>query len=422
MKICLSKAPEVHLLFDTYLTNSIKSMDRFFNRGAVSDEAFEITGSEQVQKKGGADLLRNGAFKDALAKFLLKEYRKEHYAPIIDKKVIYVSHGGRCLRLDNNSMGMLRTSEPAEYQANHEEADTLIGYHVYQLHGRMLVRSSDTDVLVILLGLTQKITQYVDIIMDFGAGNDRRFVHVSDIAKNLEASKPGLTEAIVAFHAITGCDFTSCFYRKGKAKPFEYLESSDDFVQALRSMNSLSEVDVQSVTEYVCRLYGFKGISDINKARYQAFLKMTGGEKKTQKVKKINCATLPPCAKVLSKHIQRASYVAFTWSNAHQMDPTMGLSPLNNGWVQLDGQFPVPEWFDGDCLPTTIRPSKNNIEEMIDVDNDTDEDVYNADTDIEDEDTEERVGHARKSQTVRDVEDDKPWSDDSESEDEEDAF
>jgi hypothetical protein len=70
------------------------------NRGAVQDEmnTFIITGmtgAEQKQQKKGMDLLKDGAFKEALAEFLLNEVKEQHYAPILGSKTVYVSHGGK---------------------------------------------------------------------------------------------------------------------------------------------------------------------------------------------------------------------------------------------------------------------------------------------------------------------------------------
>ena len=57
--------------------------------------------------------------------------------------------------------------------------------------------------------------------MDYGFGNTRRLIDASAIAKILESNHPGLCEALIPFHALTGCDFTSAFYQKGKALPFQ---------------------------------------------------------------------------------------------------------------------------------------------------------------------------------------------------------
>ena len=110
-----------------------------------------------------------------------------------------------------------------------------------------------------------------------------------------------MPEALFGTHALTGCDFTSCFFRKGKLKPFQRLvaDISDWHVTALRSLTSI-EVDMPGVTSFVCSMYGFT-TSDINEARYKAFIRMSGGDEKypLATIKKSNCASLPPCNKTL---------------------------------------------------------------------------------------------------------------------------
>ena len=307
IKVCSASGNSAHLLLDKYIQPSIKDVERL-NRGAVQDEmnTFIITGAEQQQHKKGIDLLKNGAFKEGLAQFILKEIRKEHYAPIIGNKTVYVSHGGKCLKLRVNSMGMLIVEEPTEFQGNHEEADTLLAFHAYKIGGRIMVRSSDTDVLIILVGLAANMPGTSMIVMDFGSANNRRLINVTDISRELEKKQTGLSEALIGFHALTGCDFNSAFYRKGKSIPFSYLEKDQNHVVALRSLCS-DVIDRPAITAYVCRMYGFKPLSNINEARYQSFIKMTRGKKKGVQVKKLNCSSLPPCEKALAQHLSRAN-------------------------------------------------------------------------------------------------------------------
>ena len=69
---------------------------------------------------------------------------------------------------------------------------------------------------------------------------------------------------------------------------------SDWHVTALRSLTSI-EVDMPGVTSFFCSMYGFT-TSDINEARYKAFIRMSGGDEKypLATIKKRNCASLPP--------------------------------------------------------------------------------------------------------------------------------
>lgn len=294
----------------------------------------------------------------------------------------------------------MTVTEPLHLQSEHEY--TLVAFHVHRLQGKILVRSSDTDVLVILLGLTETIGDETDLTMDFGAGNTRRFIDITEIGNALELRQPGLTKALLGLHSLTGCDFTSCFYRKGKAKPLEILEKSKDHVSALRTL--ITDPNIAEITKFVCQMYGFKNEEKTNKVRFEAFKKMTAGHL-SKGMKRINCASLPPCEKVLVQHIKRAAYVAQLWSNATEVNPTLDKSPLDHGWVEDENGMYVPHYYDGESLPSAVTPLASDIDV---VEQEGDEDPYEADTDVVDNDEVE--------QGEGDV-----WSEDSDSDDDEDA-
>lgn len=284
------KAGEVHLVLDKYDKPSIKDVERAIRGNKDDGNEFVITGPDQKQKKSGSDLLKNDKFKDAFARFFQEEIQREHFAPIIDKKIVYISHGGKCIRMVNSTMELCVT-QPDEFQAQHSEADTLIAFHAARVQEKIMVRSSDTDVVVILLGVIGRLK--LNIKMDYGSKNDRRFIDISGIAGVLESNGNGSTEAIIGLHALSGCDYTSAFYRRGKTKPLELLENNrDEYIPILRSV--CNKLDTKGLESFVCHMYGYKGLNEINEARYRSFVKMTGGKKND--VKKINCASLPPAS------------------------------------------------------------------------------------------------------------------------------
>ena len=79
------------------------------------------------------------------------------------------------------------------------------------------MRASDTDVLVILIGVLGnqrvEIRSMTEVVMDCGKGNDRRYINVTNIVDVLEERRVGLPRALPGYHAFTGSDFTSAFYR-----------------------------------------------------------------------------------------------------------------------------------------------------------------------------------------------------------------
>jgi len=214
--LCAGKASEVHVCFDKYLENSIKGSEREL-RGAVN-ALYNITGSEQTIRQSGQKLLQNGNFKDELARFLLKEWGKDHYCHFLAGKTLYASYGGECYQYVPDELQNVNVTKPLHLQGDHEEADTLIAFHVANItQSDIIVRGSDTDVLVILIGalgqLRPELRSRKNIIMDCGSGNTRRYINVTNISDVLEQRRQGLANAIPGCHAFTGCDFTSAFFR-----------------------------------------------------------------------------------------------------------------------------------------------------------------------------------------------------------------
>ena len=128
---------------------------------------------------------------------------------------------------------------------------------------------------------------------------------------------------------------------KGKVNPFQRLEAdAQKHVMALQSLTSM-EVDILAVTTFICSLYGYKTAS-INEARYKALMSMSGGNMEKNplaRIKKINCASLPPCAKTLGHQIKRAQFVASMWNGAHQKDPIGKACPTDYGWKDNQNCF-----------------------------------------------------------------------------------
>ena len=105
----------------------------------------------------------------------------------------------------------------AELISNQEEADTNIVQHCCHALTRrpskkILVRSpssGDTDILVILLN---KLLEHQDrVYLDYGNGKHRKGLWLADIDLPEEIKK-----CMLGFHAFTGNDYISSFFRKGK--------------------------------------------------------------------------------------------------------------------------------------------------------------------------------------------------------------
>ena len=99
---------------------------------------------------------------------------------------------------------------------NHEEADTRILVYATDAskagHKNIVMRTVDTDVVIIFIGMTQKLN-INELWIAFGTGTSLRYLAVREIASRLGPEK---ARSLPVFHAFSGCDTVSCFSRKGK--------------------------------------------------------------------------------------------------------------------------------------------------------------------------------------------------------------
>ena len=124
-------------------------------------------------------------------------------------------------------------------------------------------------------------------------------------------------------------------------------------------------------------------------------------------VKRVDCALLPPSRRTLQMKVRRAQYVTILWTNAATASPGDGLSPTEYGWSVNDNLL-QPIWFQGPAVPDTLFTNSTTVE----VDSDSDETIITgseAQCDLE----------ALSLDELSDS-DDEPWSEDSDSDQEED--
>ena len=83
---------------------------------------------------------------------------------------------------------------------------------VQQGRKKILIRTVDTDVVVIGIHLAQKIDCECPWLT-FGTGSTFRYLDVTAMAQTIGQNK---STALTAFHALTGFNVTSVFAGKGK--------------------------------------------------------------------------------------------------------------------------------------------------------------------------------------------------------------
>ncbi|KAG1684708.1 hypothetical protein GQR58_009314 [Nymphon striatum] len=337
--ICSTQADETHFVCDSYV-KSIKNAEQQA-RGA-NDGSFNITGADQLRPKDFRYALRSPNFKTALIKFFMEEWKRNKYAAIIKRKIVVVAHENQCIQYTATQTGNVEHNE-----------------------------------------ITKR--QCVDGL-GYSADNTRRYAHITTLANHIG---PVLCKALPGYHALTGCDYTSSFFRKGKVNPLKKAEKSPLHLEGLSRLGeNITFVDDDDLVErYVCSLYGHGTLSSVNAARLKMFLqkyKPTNHDSPLEQIKGIDAGMLPPCKDVLVQKLARCNYVAYLWKHANLRDPQENIQPTDHGWKEVNGIF-LPVWFTGSQMPTilaeTIAP-----EDVADGDEDGEDNDSINDADSDDND------------------------------------
>ncbi|KZR97548.1 Uncharacterized protein APZ42_007508, partial [Daphnia magna] len=224
VKLCQMPANRIDLVFDTTKSPSIKDMERDQRSEEERNLPIKLTGPNQKTSSDLKKFLRNDSFKQELVKFFSDEFQDDSLAEIYGGKVVRIGAESTCF-LYKVVNGKVVKEEDSELSCpQHEEAGTRMLVHVSSVPcpATVVIRTSDTDVLVIALGNSSKFpdcTMYLEV--GHHKNNTLRFIDITTLSLKLG---PALCKALPGFHAFTGSDYTPAFSYKGKVRPLQILE------------------------------------------------------------------------------------------------------------------------------------------------------------------------------------------------------
>ena len=137
----------------------------------------------------------------------------------------------------------------------------------------------------------------------------------------------GLKKCLIGFHAFTGNDYVSSFFRKGKSECWKVVQKNNRFVNTFSLLGQVWELDEQifvSLEKYVCHLYGYrqKNVNDRKKLFDKKYVRQG---------KAIDISLLPPCQSSLRLHILRSNIIAKIWKSSGER--SINLPDLSTfGW------------------------------------------------------------------------------------------
>ena len=239
-----------------------------------------------------------------------------------ENKIVVVAGGLRDITSVKSSSPELDVSA---LEANHEEADIrLVLYCINIESDSIVVSSRDTDVLLLLIAHFSKM-KCKKLWMKSGTSKKPRYIQIHDIHTRLPKD---IVDALLAFHAITGCDSVSQYLGHNKKKAWKiFLEHR--YLLSDLGRGELTPATASAAETFICRIYGVTDVDTCDKARVKLFSRSLSHE------------SLPPTTDAAQLHIQRSHYQTNVWIQA---DTTIQFfqDVTSSGWT-ISGDVLIPE-------------------------------------------------------------------------------
>ena len=149
---------------------------------------------------------------------------------ILRFKVLFLNNDDTCWRYKSVNGCVL--TEVNNLSWSQEEADTRMFYHLFstQSGNNVVLRTSDTDCLIIGLSAMEKVDEDVNVWIEAGvqSTNFPRFILLNQLYITLGKT---FCQSLPGYHAFTGCDYTTSFSRGGKVKALKILGKNVKFQQ-----------------------------------------------------------------------------------------------------------------------------------------------------------------------------------------------
>ena len=220
---------KVDVIFDNYSTNSTGLATRHRRAGHSRPVRRIVTGRDIPLPVQWPNFMTEN--KADLTLLLSKELTQLH----ISYHQELITAGG----FDDNHVYSSTGRVVTHLHSTHKEADTRILLHAADAaksgYNTLLIESPDTDVLVLLVHHRQHLVP--EVWMHAEMGDSRRYILVHKV----HHSQPKeVSEALLGFHAISGCDTTSNFSGYGKKLTWKSF---------LKQPSVLSEIGIQPFTD-----------------------------------------------------------------------------------------------------------------------------------------------------------------------------
>ena len=214
----------IHLVFDRYREVSVKEATRAKRGRGIHAVRRVIEDPNVPLPTNWSNFMALASNKADLARFLSEM--------VIEKAPghkVFVVAGGFAEEKEVQCSDPIADTTPLE--ALHEEADTRLILSAINTNAENItVAARDTDVLLLLVAHLHRMS-YQNLWMMKGTSFKRKYIPVKEVCEKLPADS---IEALLPFHAMTGCDTTSYISGHGKKSALKVLLKEPKITQRAR--------------------------------------------------------------------------------------------------------------------------------------------------------------------------------------------
>ena len=202
------KATKLDFVADRYPEISIKNAERT-KRAAQGVQRVHILNKDQCVPKQWKKYMSCGKNKESLIAFLCDHWSNYVSSQLYSLQCMYLTSRDECYVFTSGDFEIdpvMRQDVP-ELQCGHEEADTrllLHSKHVAEAHDRIIVKTPDTDMLVLCIAMQKTIGK--DVFMMTGTGNKFRLIDTTAVS---DALGEELCACLPGFQAFTGTVYST---------------------------------------------------------------------------------------------------------------------------------------------------------------------------------------------------------------------
>ncbi|KAG0702222.1 hypothetical protein GWK47_025151 [Chionoecetes opilio] len=238
--------------------------------------------------------------------------------------------------------------ERADMATTHEEADNIIVQQAIAVavaqQQPVTVLADDTDVNPLLLYHYLEQGIQTPMFME-SLVKERNVIDIQATVKKHQNIIP----AILAGHALTGCDTVAACFGIGKGEMLKVLKTGLNLDMIGNAEANWPEV-LEQATQFIASCYGQSKTNSMSEARVSVWTSRTGKSGATVTPK---LCSLPPTTEAFIENVKRAHLQTCIWKNALQLDPP-DLEPTSYGWIK--------ESRTKSLLPTTVPTNRLGVE------------------------------------------------------------